>query len=106
MSDDATAPQPDATPDPGRDPGRTLTVRVGPNVPEIFVDGYQGVQFKDGVLKLNLYSTQLDPASNASYNDIVGRLTMSVPTLIGIHNALGSLIKDLHKAGAIRIQED
>ncbi len=76
-------------------------VRIGPSVPEIYVDGYQGVSFKDGVVKLNLYSLQLDPASNATYKDIVCRATMSTNTLLNIHAALGGLIKDLQAANAI-----
>jgi len=81
-------------------------IRVGPNVPEIYMDGYQGVQFKDGVLKLNLFSTQLDPASNATYNDVVARLTMSVPTLASVYNALGGLLKELEDANVIKIRKD
>lgn len=76
-------------------------VRVGPQVPEIYVDGYQGVSFKDGVVKLNFYSLLLDPASNASYRDVVARLTLSTATLVNVHAALGNLIRDLQRAGVL-----
>lgn len=77
------------------------SVRIGPNVPEIYVDGYQGVSFKDGVVKLNFYSLQLDPATNASYKDVVVRMTLSTGTLTGVYAALGNLMKDLQKAGVL-----
>jgi hypothetical protein len=74
-------------------------IRVGAAVPEIYVDGYQGVSFKDGVVKLNFYSLQLDPSSNVTYKDVAARLTLSTGTLVSVHAALGNLLKDLRQAG-------
>jgi len=82
-------------------PAGQQPIHVGPAVPEIYVDGYQGVCFKDGVVKLNFYSLQLDPATNATYKDMVARLTLSTGTLVGVYAALGNLIKDLQGAGVL-----
>jgi len=82
-----------------------LTIRVGSTVPEIYIDGYQGAQIKDGVLKLNLFSQHLDPATNATCNEVVARLALSIPTLISLYASFGGLLKELGDAGVITIQD-
>lgn len=72
------------------------------HVPEIYVDGYQGVTYKDGIVKLNYYSLALDPKSNTSYREVVLRLALSVGTVVQVHNALGQLLSDLETKGLVR----
>jgi len=79
-----------------------LPFHTGARIPEIYVDGYQGVTYKDGVVKLNFFSLSLDSASNASYREVVMRTAMSVGTLMQVHNALGQLIGDLERKGVVR----
>ncbi len=91
MSDDITKPDASAPP-----------LRMASNAPEIYVDGYQGATYKDGVVKLNFYSTALDPVTNATHNEVVMRMALSVSTAIQIHQALGQLVGDLERKGILR----
>ena len=79
-----------------------LPLLQGGRVPEIYVDGYQGVTYKDGIVKLNFFSLALDPATNASYREAVMRMALSVGTVMQIHGALGQLIADLERKGVMR----
>lgn len=78
------------------------TLRVGAPAPEIYVDGYQGATFKDGVVKLNFYSLALDPATSATYRELVMRMALSVNTVAQVHQALGQLLADLESKGLAR----
>jgi len=77
-------------------------LRMAPHAPEIYVDGYQGATYKDGVVKLNFFSTALDPTSNATYNEVVMRLALTVNTVGQLHQALGQLVGDLERKGIVR----
>lgn len=92
MSDDTT--RGDTTP--------AQPLRMGAHVPEIYVDGYQGATYKDGIVKLNFFSLALDPATNASHREVVMRMALSVGTVMQVHQALGSLINDLEAKGVLR----
>lgn len=78
-------------------------MRITGPVPEIYIDGYQGASYKDGVIKLNAYSLTLDPVDNQTYRDVVCRLTLSVSNVISVHAALGNLVRDLEKAGILKL---
>lgn len=91
MSDDTTRSDAAAQP-----------LRMGAHVPEIYVDGYQGATYKDGIVKLNFFSLALDPATNASHREVVMRMALSVGTVMQVHQALGSLIGDLESKGVLR----
>jgi hypothetical protein len=89
-------------PTPAKSEVVQVPLRAAPNAPEIYVDGYQGATYKDGVIKLNFYSTILDPASNATYNEVVMRLALTVNAVAQIHAALGQLVGDLERKGVVR----
>jgi len=78
-------------------------IRLAPGAPEIYVDGYQGASYKDGVIKLNFYSLALDPATNQTIREVVMRMTLSIGTVMQVHAAFGNLLKDLEKASVIRV---
>lgn len=84
------------------DPLAAQPLRMGAHVPEIYVDGYQGATYKDGIVKLNFFSLALDPATNASHREVVMRMALSVGTILQVHQALGSLIADLEGKGVLR----
>ena len=77
-------------------------LQAASHVPEIYVDGYQGAAYKDGVVKLNFFSLALDPANNTSHREVVMRMALSVSTVLQVHQALGSLITDLEDKGVLR----
>ncbi len=70
-------------------------------IPETYIDGYQGVMYKGGVIKLHLYSDVFDIARNKTFRRVVERLTMTLPTLVAVHDAMGRLIDDFRKDGII-----
>ncbi len=71
------------------------------SIRETYIDGYQGVMYRGGMIKFNLYSDALDMARNKAIRRIVERLTMSLPTLLAVHDAMGRMIDDLRKDGII-----
>lgn len=72
-------------------------------VPEIYIDGFQGMTLRGGVAKLNLFSdVQVFLAKEGILRQIVARLTMSVPVLIAFHETLGRMISDMERDGAIK----
>src|SRR5438105_681002 len=64
-------------------------------VPETWVDGMQGVIVRDGVIKLNLFSDQLNTQTKEMVRYQKVCLAMSVNCLMGIHAALGELVESL-----------
>jgi hypothetical protein len=71
--------------------------------PELYIDGYQGAIVQNGVVKLNCYSSTLDPATGEPVNICVARLAMSLPGLLGVHAALGQLIEMMQADGVIAL---
>lgn len=68
--------------------------------PEIFVDGYVSQTVNNGVAKFTFFSLSHDPTQPASKREgrINLRLTMSVPSLMGVYEALGQLIEQMRLA--------
>jgi len=67
--------------------------------PEIYVDGYQGVLFANGVAKFNMFTVVMDAENSQNQRRIVQRLCMTIPTLEGIHIAIGELLEQMKKDG-------
>ena len=63
--------------------------------PEIFVDGYQSTMVANGVVKFTFFSITHDPASDTHERRIVLRLSTSMPSVAGIHEALGQFLKQV-----------
>jgi hypothetical protein len=70
--------------------------------PEIYADGYQGVSIANGVAKLNFYTNAFDPSTGKISKVAAVRLACSVTVLVGIHEALGRLVRDLEKQGVVQ----
>ena len=70
--------------------------------PDIYIEGYQGSMVHNGVIKINAYVMAFDPASEQMKRRVVARLTMPMPSMIQIHDALGRLIEQLEKDGLIQ----
>ena len=77
------------------------------DAPEIYVDGYHGAAFKDGVVKLNFFSDVFDPTRDATRRFAALRMTASIVTIAQLHKALGDLIQTLADKGiVIRVEDD
>src|SRR5262245_42897307 len=77
------------------------------DAPEIYVDGYHGATFKNGVIKLNFFSDLFDPVQDETRRLAVLRLTTSIVTIAQLHKALGDLIESLADKGiVIRVEDD
>jgi hypothetical protein len=77
------------------------------DAPEVYVDGYHGVTFRGGVVKLNFFSEAFDPVKEETRRLAVLRMTASVLTIVQMHKALGDLIETLAKQGiVIRVEDD
>lgn len=72
-------------------------------VPEIYIDGFQGVIVKGGIAKLNLFSDIQNPASDEMERRIVAHLTMPVVVLGAVHDALGRLISNMERDGLVQL---
>ncbi len=77
-------------------------VRESNNAPTIYADGYHGVVVGSGVVKLNLIEDLYDAATGVPFRRLVGRLVVPIPTLLQMHQALGTLIADMEKDGLVR----
>jgi hypothetical protein len=77
------------------------------DAPEVYVDGYHGVAFKGGVVKLNFFSDVFDPVQEQTRRLAVLRMTAPVLTIVQMHKALGDLIETLAKQGiVVRVEDD
>ena len=79
---------------------------VPENIPEIYIDGFQGVIVKTGIIKLNFFSDVLNGASGHVDRKIVAYMTMSLPVLKSVHEAMERLIGSLTKDGIFEQTSD
>lgn len=65
--------------------------------PEIYVDGYQTSSIANGTAKFSFFTLSYDPATNRQTRRVCLRLTATLPVVMGIHAALGSLLEQLDR---------
>jgi hypothetical protein len=75
-----------------------LTARA--DIPTIFIDGYHGISYNNGVVRINLteFVDPIDPVSGENKR-VVARLALGLPALYAIYDALGIAISDMKDAG-------
>ena len=66
--------------------------------PEIFADGLVSLSGGQGVAKLAFSSTHLDPSTAQAYRLLNLRLTIPLPAIQGLHEALGRLLEEARNA--------
>lgn len=71
------------------------------DAPEIYIDGYQGALRQGSTVKFNLYTVLLDTASDGVRLRCPAVLSMSLPTLISMHAAIGELLEQFEKEGIL-----
>lgn len=79
------------------------------HIPDILIDGYQGVTISNGVIRINLLQHKFGSTDKPSETRtvIVGRLAMGLPALTSIHQAMGELIESLQAdANSVGPDED
>lgn len=86
--------------------GRSVTLADVPisstePIPDIFIDGFQGVLVRDGVAKLNLFTDIHDPRTGEIARRVTARLITPVVTLAGIHSAVGEVLEGLKRDGIL-----
>lgn len=65
------------------------------NIPEFFVDGYEGLINKDGVIRINFAQIRVaDYEEGSVEKQIVVRLAMPIGSLVAVHQALGGYLKE------------
>lgn len=70
-------------------------------VPEIFVEGYRGAMTRAGMIKLNFFTTRLDPVTGAIEKHAAMTLAMPTPDFAEVATALHALLQDLQARGVI-----
>lgn len=72
------------------------------NAPQILVDGYTGSSSINGVARFAFYAVLFDAESKQNQRVVNLHLSMPVPTMIAVHQALGELLEHLKKSGMIQ----
>lgn len=70
--------------------------------PDLLVDGFQGVIMRNGIVRLNLFTINIDPNDFSTYRKVVATLSMSLPTYVQIHAAMTDMLRDFEKDGFIK----
>ncbi len=70
-------------------------VVVDAGVMSVYMDGFQGAILREGIVKLNLYSVQFDPAKEITEKRITHLLTMTEGTFIKLSKTINEMVDDL-----------
>jgi len=68
---------------------------------EVFVDGFQGISIRNGVAKVNFFTSRQNEKSEVERVGAV-ILTMSLMDLIAIADGLNNVIAEIEKKGMIK----
>ena len=69
--------------------------------PEIFADGHVSVAIGRGVSKFTFFSLAHGSQDHPTERRIVLRLTMPLPAILALHDALGNMIESMKKDGVL-----
>ncbi|UCI06124.1 hypothetical protein [Mesorhizobium sp. B1-1-8] len=81
---------------------RTEKITDRLDAPEIFCDGALAISFRQGVLRLALYSDRIDAEDRANVNRVVvGQLAMPSAGFVDLYNQMTSVMARLTQAGKV-----
>lgn len=94
------------------EPGQGIVAHVTPgdeqqfvgvhDAPEIYIDGFQGVAINNGAVKISLFSVQVNPSDAVAYRKVVATLSMTIPTLVQVQSAFGTILNEFERDGLIK----
>lgn len=91
----AVPPKIDWTPD-------NLKIELGSDVPEFFVDGYEGVLQSGGVVRINFIQYRIGNYEDfATEKQVNLRLMMPFSVLVGVTDALNKVIEQMKAEGLV-----
>lgn len=91
-----------------RNQGQDGTVELyeGDQVPEIFIDGAQGLAINGPIIKMNLFTNQIagqtEAAQKLARREVAARLVMSLDTFNAVSQWMRNTLDELQRQGVIR----
>jgi len=68
--------------------------------PEVFIDGYQSSVICNGVVKFTCFSLAHDALTGKMERRVVLRISSPLQAVLGIYEAMGSLLDEVQRASA------
>jgi hypothetical protein len=78
-----------------------------PDIPESFADGFAGVSFTNGILKLTFTTVRADHSKDPAqhHRTVTVRLAIPITTALELQNGLANMMKELERMGVLHIQQ-
>lgn len=74
-------------------------------VPELLIDGVSNVAVVNGVARLSCIAIRAVPGGQTQTVQLVLRLAMAVPTLIGVNRAISQVIRQIEESSSGRSEK-
>jgi hypothetical protein len=78
-----------------------------PDIPESFADGFAGVTFTNGILKLTFTTVRADHSKEPAkhHRTVTVRLAIPITTALELQNGLANMMKELEGMGVLQVQQ-
>jgi hypothetical protein len=82
-------------------PSQTLKLVDDPHAAELFVDELSGISHVNGTCSLTFARVAADHSTvpSRNYRKVCAGLRTTIPGLVGMHAAIGQMLKELEKQG-------